>query len=697
MKKIKIKENRLLIYEGDKPLHDLALENTDIHLHPSENGILLSNTTDMYSERKGITLLFSEIEPNTVEEFLALLEELKKQDVTPIEKVVEKLEANCDENPLNVNVCNQIDLTPILLRMQVINNSLQNIKTGISELKGVNEAILGQLKNDCKAIIKELKSTEKLITNGNVHLGTISNKISTVQTKLDTLKQKLESLDTNTDELEGKIQEVSNKITRLQTALIAKFDESKVLLNEIKNKLNAECESAIKVKFCGSEELNQKLDKIVSLLEKIVVPLTQEDEFVDDDCGDNDTTAPVVTGFDNSAITKNHKDTITPTLQVSDDDTNLTYEWSSNCDKNIAFSDATVKEPTITFTNTTADDIVCVISVKVCDSSNNCTTIKKEVTIKGSLDVTAPVVTGFDNSPITKNHEDTITPTLQVSDDDTNLIYEWSSLCGEENVVFSDVTAKEPIILFKNKTQKDVICVISVKICDSSNNCTIIDKEVTIRNIDNVAPVITGFDNSPITKNDEDTITPKIQVSDDDPNLTYEWSSTCGEDSIVFSDKTVKEPIILFKNKTGKDKQCYITLKVCDSAGNCTSIKKQIIINRDKFGKSIEVVTPLYGDYNDYFQSCDPSNKGKNKYLYDYYLAHNVENVSKVEIKALQDNVFIKIGNNDECISLSKNNWFTVPNKEVLDFTFNDYAFVIKFTFTNGTSETYYAPFSLGN
>ncbi len=383
MKKIKIKENRLLIYEADKPLHDLALENTDIHLHPSEKGILLSNTTDMYSERKGITLLFSEIEPSSLNEFLNLLEELKKQDVTPIEKVVEKLEANCDENPLNVNVCNQIDLTNVENKLDTLIGINQNIFNSVDNLEGLTESVKNEIKTQSNTIGNKLTELKQKVIEGNTSLikiyntlKTVSSDISTLKTKADTTNEKLASIELNTDELEGKITTISQKLEQEKTILTdiknevkSKFTETQTLILKTNSKLDS---------IKSSTE--NKLDKVIDLLKTIATPLSSE--VSSDECScSQDTTPPSVTISD--IPTLNNGDTVQIIATATDDDANLIYSWSSTCGEHLSFSDHTISNPTITATNTTTEDITCSVSVKVCDSNGNCSTETKDILIKG--------------------------------------------------------------------------------------------------------------------------------------------------------------------------------------------------------------------------------------------------------------------------------------------------------------------------
>ncbi len=144
--------------------------------------------------------------------------------------------------------------------------------------------------------------------------------------------------------------------------------------------------------------------------------------FISENCGRiNDVTPPIISGFEKGKMIKNNGDTYSPTITISNEEEDVKIYWETGCSKYIKVDDKTSKKPTFTFNNETESDVNCSITLKVCDSNDNCTTITKTITIKKK--VVEDKCTDFETPIISYDEQ---TKKLSVQNKQEGVTYTWS-------------------------------------------------------------------------------------------------------------------------------------------------------------------------------------------------------------------------------------------------------------------------------
>lgn len=100
-----------------------------------------------------------------------------------------------------------------------------------------------------------------------------------------------------------------------------------------------------------------------------------------------DTSRPTITSFEVPA-TGTGGSSVAASVVATDNDTALTYQWSSNC--GATFSNTQAATTNIILPSSTTQDILCSISVEVCDSSSNCKTMSRNISIPKTVVTPAP-------------------------------------------------------------------------------------------------------------------------------------------------------------------------------------------------------------------------------------------------------------------------------------------------------------------
>ncbi len=272
MYKLEIKQNRLIISENDIPRHDLPLKNISIHQHPTEEGVLLNDVTDMYNERKGVTLLFSKMEPNNISEFLTLIEELKNKDILPIENISNKL------------------LTYMPQFVDKLDNLIASsdaVKNSVDELEGLTKEVKTTLTTQTTTLVDKLSEIKNKINEGVLKDTEIQEEISgikglfiSVNTLLEQIKNKPNVDLTNVENLltqinnkpnptETDLTNVENLLSQINSKPTISLDNVEALLQQIKNKPNIDISNVESLLNDIKNKPNVDLTNVENLLTQI--------------------------------------------------------------------------------------------------------------------------------------------------------------------------------------------------------------------------------------------------------------------------------------------------------------------------------------------------------------------------------------------------------------------------------------------
>lgn len=241
-----------------------------------------------------------------------------------------------------------------------------NYESKITEMKSDYESKITEMKLCCERVIKRIADLENKPEDTN-HLPVVSAGIDReIQLPNNTLTLEGSATDADNDVMTYKWEKVSG-------GSVSMSDETKLSLS-----LSGLLSGIYKFRLTATDS------KGASASDDVVVTVKSMQ--------DQDTTSPSVSvsvpSFPSGGGTG------TARAVAIDDDSNLTYEWSHSCPTNtISFSNRFVANPSVTAVNdSTTEAIICKLTVKVCDSSNNCTKVTKGITIPPKSMVVEPLV-----------------------------------------------------------------------------------------------------------------------------------------------------------------------------------------------------------------------------------------------------------------------------------------------------------------
>ncbi len=135
------------------------------------------------------------------------------------------------------------DITDSATDLETVNSKILEISENTST---ANKKLIEAIK-----ILKAIKQDAESEDNSGIEDG-----LRNVVTKIDEAKDFLaNNINTNTTKLESKLEEIKDTIVAAKNAIKNEFDETQVLLAGIKNKLNADCDNAIKVHVCNQPNI----------------------------------------------------------------------------------------------------------------------------------------------------------------------------------------------------------------------------------------------------------------------------------------------------------------------------------------------------------------------------------------------------------------------------------------------------------
>lgn len=186
------------------------------------------------------TLAELEIDTTAIENHLISLQStlISEFDETQVllANILSRLNADCSA-PINVNVCNQVDLS-------VVESQLSSILSAIQALE-VNTLAIESLLVD---LIAELQA-------GTVALGDIL-------TELSSILSAVQSIEVDTTAIEA-------AIVSLQSTVTSEGNQTQALLQAILDRLNTDCTAPLAVEVCNTEDLEVDLGGVISQLTQI--------------------------------------------------------------------------------------------------------------------------------------------------------------------------------------------------------------------------------------------------------------------------------------------------------------------------------------------------------------------------------------------------------------------------------------------
>ena len=218
---------------------------TELQQNTTDNATIISQITSVIGELQDIdantinlealltsigTLIVSE--GDQTQAILTTVDSKIAVTNTELAAINSKLNETCAGAPINVVVCNQIDLTglqsslnDILAELITANVSLSNIDDNTDTV----ETLISNLITDIQTLITETQT-------GNTLLTSIDTSLSTISTQLTTVISSLTSINSDTTAISNTLTTITGQLSTLQTTLQNEFDETQVILNQILNK-----------------------------------------------------------------------------------------------------------------------------------------------------------------------------------------------------------------------------------------------------------------------------------------------------------------------------------------------------------------------------------------------------------------------------------------------------------------------------
>jgi hypothetical protein len=146
------------------------------------------------------------------------------------------------------------ELVEIKDELVTVNNKLDTVNTNLT-------TIISKL--DIQ--ITSLTDIKDAILDGNVILGDILNAINLVNTNLSDIVSSLGETNLKLDTIITRLETITTELQTINTTLQSEFDETQVILNDIKDAIlskGSDCANATFTKDCDRQELLDKLDEL---------------------------------------------------------------------------------------------------------------------------------------------------------------------------------------------------------------------------------------------------------------------------------------------------------------------------------------------------------------------------------------------------------------------------------------------------
>ena len=218
---------------------------TELQQNTTDNSSIITQLTSIISELQDIdtntvnletlltsigTLIVSE--GDQTQAILTTVDAKIAVTNTELANINTKLNETCAGSPINVVVCNQVDLTAIEGKLDSI---IAGITAGNALLSNI-DANTDTLEASLATIISDLADIETDIEAGNATLSSILTRLTIMSTQLGGIIVELQQIEADVEDVVTELQTVNTELINTQTILQTEFDETQVILNQILNK-----------------------------------------------------------------------------------------------------------------------------------------------------------------------------------------------------------------------------------------------------------------------------------------------------------------------------------------------------------------------------------------------------------------------------------------------------------------------------